>query len=148
MAKVRFWEASPHTGRKPLYDDPDKLRKDCLEYLAWCEDNPLQEEKIVGSPPVRMSVSRMRAPTLQGLRGFIGMGKSAWADYRQKPLFSDVIEEIEEILYNGKFAGAAAGLLKDNIIARDLGLADKKQVEGQVKVEGIEMKFISPEGGK
>jgi hypothetical protein len=37
--------------------------------------------------------------------------------------------EIEKVIYNQKFTGAAADLLNSNIIARELGLSDKVQNE-------------------
>nr|WP_261640834.1 DNA-packaging protein [Erwinia mallotivora] len=38
----------------------------------------------------------------------------------------------EQIIYNQKFTGAAADLLNANIIARELGLADKREVQQTV----------------
>ena len=40
----------------------------------------------------------------------------------------EVITRIRETAYNQKFTGAAADLLNANIIARDLGLSDKKEM--------------------
>ena len=42
--------------------------------------------------------------------------------------FLTVIRDIEQTIYNQKFTGASADLLNANIIARDLGLADKQEV--------------------
>ena len=53
-----------------------------------------------------------------------------WQDYTEKDDFSAVTTRIEDIIYEQKFTGAAADLLNPNIIARDLGLADKKEVSG------------------
>ena len=44
--------------------------------------------------------------------------------------FSKVIRDIKDIIEVQKFEGASAGLLNANIIARDLGLADTKQLTG------------------
>lgn len=41
-----------------------------------------------------------------------------------------VITQAEAVIYEQKFTGAAADLLNPNIIARDLGLADKKELSG------------------
>ena len=51
----------------------------------------------------------------------------------------------EEIIYNQKFTGAAADLLNPNIIARELGLADKQQnehtgVDGKPIAHSVEIK--------
>ena len=40
-----------------------------------------------------------------------------------------IIHKIEEIIYNQKFEGAAVGIFNSNIIARDLGLSDKKDID-------------------
>ena len=43
--------------------------------------------------------------------------------------YSLIITRIREIIYRQKFEGAAAGFLNSSIIARDLGLQDKQQLE-------------------
>lgn len=129
-----FWEASPHTGRKPHYDDPEKLRADALEYMQWVFENPFFEHKTVGGEGMIVRVPKMRPATLGGLQIFLGMSPQSWSDYRKKPLFSEVIGEIDEMIREQKFAGAAAGFLNANIIARDLGLADKREVQAKATV--------------
>jgi hypothetical protein len=54
---------------------------------------------------------------------------TTWEDYRKRNDFIHITREIEEIIKDQKFAGAAADLLNANIIARDLGLSDKKEHE-------------------
>ena len=53
-------------------------------------------------------------------------------DYKD---FSQVITRIGKIIYDQKFSGAASGFFNANIIARDLGLADKKEIDADVKQE-------------
>ena len=43
--------------------------------------------------------------------------------------FSTVITHVKETIRNQKFEGAAAGFLNPNIIARDLGLRDKSEID-------------------
>ena len=43
--------------------------------------------------------------------------------------FLTIISYIEETCYSQKFEGAAADFFNSNIIARDLGLVDKKQLD-------------------
>lgn len=124
----RFWDASPHNGRTPHYDDPDKMRADALEYLQWVDDNPLYEVKAFGTG-YTAKVPKMRAATQSGLQIFLGMSRQSWQDYRKKDLFSAVVEEIEQMISEQKFVGAAAGFLNANIIARDLGLVDKQEAD-------------------
>lgn len=44
---------------------------------------------------------------------------------------------VEQIIRQQKFEGAAAELLNPNIIARDLGLADKKVLGGDLNVRTL-----------
>lgn len=72
----------------------------------------------------------MRAMTIGGLCLFLDIAPDTWFRYAKMEGFSDVTREIEEAIRLQKFAGAAAELLNPNIIARDLGLADKREHSG------------------
>jgi hypothetical protein len=41
------------------------------------------------------------------------------------------IERAESVIYTQKFTGAAANLLNANLVARELGLADKTELQGK-----------------
>jgi hypothetical protein len=53
--------------------------------------------------------------------------------------FSNVITRIRETIFNQKFEGAASGFFNANIIARDLGLKDSKDITSAG--ESIKPKF-------
>ena len=74
--------------------------------------------------------------TLWGLTLFIGMSTTTWGKYRLKKDFIDITTRVEQIIKHQKFTGAAAGLLNPNIIARDLGLSDKQDIDQTVKTSG------------
>lgn len=128
----QFWKARSSHGRNPIFAEPEQLRAACLEYLEWIEANPLKEEKVFNGKDgiVRADVAKMRAMTIGGLCIFLGIDRTTWIEYGKKEDFSKVTREIEEIIRDQKFAGAAADLLNANIIARDLGLAEKKEHTG------------------
>lgn len=125
----QFWKARSHHGRKPLWEDPQVLREACLEYIQWVQDNPLEEAMSYQGKLAKDTMPKMRAMTITGLCVFLGIVHDTWADYRTKPDFSVVTKEIEHILTTQKFEGAAAGFLNPNIIARDLGLKDKAELD-------------------
>ena len=50
--------------------------------------------------------------------------------------FSTIIRAIKQEIYADKYAGASVGIYQHNIIARDIGLVDKK--ESKVKIEGLD----------
>jgi len=124
----QFWKARSSHGRNPIFSNPDDLMDACQQYFQWVQDNPLKEEKVFvfqGSV-TRVDVAKMRAMTIGGLCIFLGISKDTWNSYRSAEGFSAIAREVDEIIRDQKFTGAAAELLNANIIARDLGLADKQ----------------------
>lgn len=91
-------------------------------------------------PPNTIELPKMRAFTIAGLSVYLGVN-SLYLSQFEKELsekndeiskdFSFVCTRIREIIYTQKFTGAAAGFLNPQIIARDLGLADKSELVGR-----------------
>lgn len=129
----RFWEARAKHGRPALYDDPEKLWADCLEYFQWVEENPLPASESVKfqGAGTTMTVPKMRAMTIQGLCNFLQIVMSTWQEYRKKDNFSAVCTRVEQLIYQQKIEGASADMLNASIIARELGLVDKSELTGK-----------------
>lgn len=130
----RFWEARSSAGPKPKFADPESLWAACVEYFDWSMDNPLFEDKLVTfqGMATHEPVAKMRAMTIGGLCLFLDIDVTTWRDWRDsRPDLSPVITRVEAVIYHQKFSGAAADLLNPNIIARDLGLADKTEHTGK-----------------
>lgn len=127
----RFWEARSSHGRKPIFSSPEQLWEACTEYFAWVEENPLHEMKVFCHQGVVIQepMNKMRAMTISGLCLFLDISEDCWGSMRNKEDFNGVTTRAEKIIYNQKFAGAAAELLNANIIARDLGLRDSTSTE-------------------
>ena len=104
----------------------------CLEYFEWVEANPLYEARPFAyqGVVVQEPVAKMRAMTIMGLCNFLDISVDAWALYRGREDFIGVVSRAEQIMRQQKFEGASADLLNPNIIARDLGLADKQELGG------------------
>jgi hypothetical protein len=129
----RFWEARSSHGRKPKFASPEILWDACCEYFDWNEANPLWEVKsyMYQGAPVQDQIPKMRAMTIFGLCGFLDISKTCWDEYKVREGFGSVTTRVEEIIKRQKFEGAAAEFLNPNIIARDLGLADKSELTGK-----------------
>lgn len=136
-----FWKLRSKHGRDKIFSSPVILWEAACEYFQWCENNPLIEVDYRGKDAVRVELPKMRALTLQGLTRHLHVSTGYFRHFKsqlkQNPEadedFLSVITRIEEVIYDQKFTGAAAGFLNANIIARDLGLADKKEVDKVVK---------------
>ena len=130
----RLWEARSSAGRNPIFGTADDLWKACGEYFEWVVQNPLHEGKVTAyEGAVQITpLAKMRAMTLGGLCIFLGISRDTWNEWRNtRSDLSQVIGDVEEIIREQKFTGAAAGLLNSNIIARDLGLAEKQEHTGK-----------------
>jgi hypothetical protein len=133
----RFWELRSKHGRDKLFATPELMWEAACEYFEWCEENPLMKEEgfAFQGMVTHEEFPLMRAMTLSGLCFYLNCNEQYFGNFkRQLPAddkdFSRVIHDIEAVIYNQKFAGAAAGLLKENIIARELGIADKQEFTG------------------
>lgn len=133
----KFWRNRERHGRHMIFEKPDDLYEACLKYFDWVDDNPLYEAKPFSSGLV-INVPHARAMTLRGLCAHIGMGRRSWDEYRARDDFSDVCEAAEDIMFEQKFTGAAAGMFNAAIIARDLGLADRKEIDGNLIIEVVD----------
>lgn len=128
---------------KPKKMTPDELLDACNGYFQFIESNPFQEEQIINRtskiesadgrtielPYTKATVSKMRPFTIEGLCNHIGIVKQTLLNWEKESDYLDVITRVRQIIYNQKFEGAASGFLNPNIIARDLGLSDKKEIE-------------------
>lgn len=143
----RIWEARSRAGLKPIFENGDALWEACVGYFQWVEDNPLHEAKAFayeGKVTVA-DLPKMRAMTIAGLCIFLEVGRSTWDEWKKERAdLAEVIERVEEIIYEQKFTGASAGLLQPQIIARDLGLVDRKEHTG-LKGGPIETRALSDE---
>ncbi|KAA3527058.1 DNA-packaging protein [Agrobacterium vitis] len=129
----KFWELRSSHGRKPIFATPDDLWDAACEYFEWVEEHPLMGSELVKfqGAATLAQIPKMRAMTVEGLCLFLDISKMTWGEYKQKEGFSYITSRIDDVMRSQKFSGAAADLLNANIIARDLGLADKSELTGK-----------------
>lgn len=128
----QFWKARSSHGRSPTFANPDALWEACTEYFEWVDANPLYEDRIIAyqGEVQHVPTAKMRAMTIGGLCLFLDIARRSWDDYRGRQDFVPVVTRAEATIRDQKFSGAAADLLNANIIARDLGLADRQEHTG------------------
>lgn len=146
----QFWKARSSHGRKPIFASSDDLWSACVEYFEWVEENPLIEYKPFSyqGEITQAEVPKMRAMTIDGLCIFLNIARRSWDEYRAREDFLPVTELAESIIRTQKFTGASADLLNANIIARDLGLADKKNMvseDGSMSPKGMDAFYADDE---
>lgn len=132
-----FWKLQSKHGRDKLFATPELIWEAATEYFQYCVDNPLMSTEYVGKDATMVLVPKVQAFTLQGLCLYIGCSTAHFRNVKSTinakegelseldKAFLTIITRIEETVYHQKFINAAAGFLKENIIARDLGLTEK-----------------------
>lgn len=147
----QFWRLRTKHGVEALFTESDKLWEAACEYFDWAENNPLiEQEQRKGAIVIQkgadasdidmnpvVELPKMRAFTIQGLTRHLGVNTRYFDDFKRSETaktkdFPSVLTRIMDVIYEQKFTGAAAGFLNPNIIARDLGLADKKDIDKRV----------------
>jgi hypothetical protein len=126
-------------GRPRIFETPADLEEACDEYIAWAEANPLESEHLFNHQGkiVRGKQYHPQAMTIDAMCAFINICHKTWRNYATNEEFLQVAARVEAQISRQKFTGAAAGLLKENIIAREMGIADKKQVDNTHRFEGM-----------
>lgn len=132
IAGNQLWRLRKTHGKPRKFKTPSALWKAACAYFKWIEENPVYEQQLVTNRGeyTRVDVPHMHAMTFQGFCLHAGMMQTTYKDYRNRPEYKQVTETIDAIIYEQKFSGAAANMLNQSIIARDLGLKDKSEVTG------------------
>lgn len=140
-------------GRPPKYT-PQDIAEQFEAYVKDCEENPITVETIYRKQ-VNENLNEKRREGQKREQKFarpltvgdfvvrwLGMSMTWWQNFDQRKTHRDhfvgVKKSIEQYCYDVKFNGAAVGLYNANIIARDLGLKDKVEVDRKGAGQGSE----------
>lgn len=128
----QFWKLRSKHGRDKLFATPELLWEAACEYFEWCDNHPWTKQDWVGKDADQVTRETQRPYTLTGLCLYLNCSTSYFREFKSNPPvntedFLTVITRIEETIYTMKYEGAAVGAFNANIIARDLGLVDKKE---------------------
>ena len=124
-----YWEPRKKHGNNKTYK-PDELWEAACTYFQWCEDNPWTQAIPVKAGPQfgqTVTASTPRPFTLKALCIHLGITFQTFLNYETDNEYSDTCSNIKDIISNQKFEGAAVGIFNSSIIARDLGLTDKRE---------------------
>jgi hypothetical protein len=130
MAK-ELWEIAKGPGQPPCFSSPQEMWDRAVEYFKWCGEHVILEDKIFKTKSglddklEHEYIAHKRPMTLAGLHIFLNISEQTWYNYKKKDEYLGITNSIDRTMYENKFSGASVGQFNANIIARDLGLADK-----------------------
>lgn len=129
---------------RPLHYTPEELAEKFAEFVKWAEENPIVISKSVTgtntSPAGASDFDREEVeqkPQYISVKGFLvwlGEAESWWKmldDGTEGDKFLTLKAYIRAYCEENQTKLASAGVFKENIISRLLGLADKKEVKAE-----------------
>lgn len=129
-----YWKLAQNFGNGvPKLYTPEKFWEGALQYFAEYPNEPLYDSKMTSKGEI-VEVPKPRAMSIPSLCAFLGISSATFYNYKNDKAFVEVISRIQDIMYAQKFEGASAGVFESNIIARDLGLANKQEIESNTGI--------------
>ena len=148
-----YWEWRKRTGKPKAIKTPQKLWELACDYFKTIDERPFLKQEQRKSP-IKIEKGaiidedlreEIKNPVieLETIRPYTWAGFEAYLfekgiitnldDYRQNvdnryQDYVGIIRAIGKVMFAQKFEGAAAGAFNANIIARELGLADKSEL--------------------
>lgn len=111
------------------------LKKEGMEYFQWCLDNPL-EEPIWDYIAKRTFYKKVPRPfKINELCRFLGVARITFDEYckSEDQDLAYIANILKEIIKDQKFDYASIGVFKENLIAKEIGLVDKKEITVEEK---------------
>lgn len=134
------------------FKTPEELWEKAIEFFEWCNVNPWMKKEAIKSGDKAgelIDIPIQKPYTIEGFCIFANMTFQSFSNYSNGigyETFFEVAARIREIVRTQKFEGATVGAYNANIIARDLGLIDKRSHEIEDKRKTIDELF--PEDGE
>lgn len=117
-------------------ETPDKLWQYFCDYVQSEKDNPLYKVEYVGKDGNKEKTELAVPITFEGFECYLAdkeviqdlghYSANTNGDYDE---FRTIITRIRKNCFVNNFKGAAVGLFNANLIARKIGLTDKKEVD-------------------
>lgn len=138
----QLWKlADPFKNKGRRFETPKDLWNEAVKYFEWCEENDFTslETTTTAKGKFTKEVNHKRPFTWQGL--FVFLNVSDLKNYQKNNEFSPILTRIRNIMYEQKFAGASNGIFNAGIIAKELGLVEKKEIKQEttkLKIKGLD----------
>lgn len=139
----QFWKLRSKHGRDKIFATPKDLWDAACEYFEATDSRKWIKTEFNGKDAVECHVPIETPYTLTGLFVFLDIVRTTWDEYKGREGFKDIISRIEQVVYTQKFEGAAVGAFNANIIARDLGLRDKQDIEHSGEIKDVKITVVT-----
>lgn len=107
---------------------PEEVFDFAVRYFSWAESEAIKAIETAAFQGVVSEnlVHKPRVFTLTGLALFMGVNINRFARWRTEAGYSDVMEFIDNVIYEQKYQLGVAGIISSTIVGKELGI-DKPQ---------------------
>ena len=136
-----YWQFRDKHGRDFIYT-PDQLWNEAINYFEWMSISVWNKKEAIKSGDLAgktMDLPTQTPMSIESFCLFTDITPDTFRNYisndgNYKDFF-EVTTRIKIIIESNQFEGATVGAYNPNIIARKLGLVDKKETTGELKAE-------------
>lgn len=136
--KNNYWQFQNKHGRDFKYT-PDALLEEANKYFEWMESRVWNKKEAIKSGDLAGTLIDIPTQTPLSIESFClfaDINRQTFYNYESNEdpykAFFDIITRIRGVIESNQFEGATVGAYNPNIIARKLGLADKKEHSGEI----------------
>lgn len=150
-----YWAWRKKVGRPKSIANPKKLWNFACDYFESVDLSPYKKQELLRGGDRAgevVEIDTIMPYTWAGLEAYLyergivsDLDKYKHNFDNAYTEFADIVRAINKVMFDQKFSGAAVGAFNANIIARELGLAERSEVD-QVNVntgteEGIDKRI-------
>lgn len=126
-------------AKKKYIETPEKLWELFTEYVEHERDNPMYKVDYVGRDGNKVLTPLQTPITFEGFECWLadkGVIEAGLGDYQSNKdgrysEYATIITRITNNCFAQNFKGAAVGLFNPNLIAKKLGLIDRKEIDAK-----------------
>lgn len=140
----QWWKMRSKHGRSRIIQDPNALLESAYEYFEATSNRTWKKKDWVGKDGVEVERESVTPFTKSGLCLFLDIDQWRTIESLKEVStdFLQVITHIEKIIYTQKIEGASVGAFNATIVSRELGLAEKQDVD----VKGTSIPLVLSDG--
>lgn len=117
-------------GRPVAIETPEDFERKAMDYIQWVKNNPVMKTVTAAFQGVISyeKVPHTRGMTQFGLAAHMGIGLRTLHDYKKKPDFSHIYDEVMTIIKSWNADLALTGEINQALVARLDGHIEKQDI--------------------
>ena len=143
----QYWKLANMPGYRKSFESPEELYRVAKEYFEYTDQRFIAKEEWKGKP-LKKVTTKLRVPyTYSSWYLFAGISHATWKRYRENEEFKgyrEIVDYIDETIYNNKYEGAVVGMFNALMISRDLKLTEHTETKS-VSVNKFDTSSLSKE---